>query len=421
MHSRSPMPDEDRTPYLVLVHPFDPRGAKVGGIETHVRQLLRKHPPGMRVLLIGTDDSGTLELRKLHAMTIGDASFDFFPILHAPGSDRLGAASRLSQSLTLRFALALAGSISPLRRLLRGKQAVAEIERVEFAPLVRAVGLGFVLISHNEGDPKTDKMDSLLSRFWFLSAFSERLAMRLAGRAFGVTAKICDRLAQRGGKKSPKVELLSVSVDTELFRPSPFDLSGPFGLSGDVLRIVYAGRLDAFKAPATMFRVIEHVAEKLAGQVEFHYCGGGNAAAFPEFAAIAERTVLHGALDSAQVAEVMRSAHIGILVSHYEGMPCFFLELLASGRPFAGVRLPQFDALVHEGISGTMVERAESEDETARAVAVAIIPLWDAIRSGSIDPGIVHEYVLPWSSDQQLKRLFDAHRAVLLSTTASFG
>ena len=66
----------------------------------------------------------------------------------------------------------------------------------------------------------------------------------------------------------------------------------------------------------------------------------------------------------AQVAAVMERAHIGILTSHYEGMPCFLLELLASGRPFGGVRLPQFAPLV----------------ETAAAVALAARPRPDSLK-----------------------------------------
>lgn len=397
----------DAAPLLVLIHPFDPRGSKVGGIETHVRQLLRKHPPGMQVLLIGTDDSGELALGRVHPITLDGVTFDFFPVVHIADSGARGAASSLSQSLTLRFALALARSIRPLRRLLRGRSAVAEIERIEFAPLVRALGLRFVLISHNEGNPRVDQMDSLLSRFWFVNALTERLAMRLAGHAFGVTEKIRARLATRAGHAAAKVEVLSVSVDTDLFRPTDFDFSG------DTLRIVYAGRLDAFKAPATMFRTIHAIADKASTPVEFHYCGGGDPASFPEFTEIAGLTVQHGALDAVQVAAVLRSAHIGLLVSHYEGMPCFLLELLASGRPFAGVRLPQFDTLVREGISGVMVERAASEEETAQQVAEAVVALWDAIRAGTIDPAKVRDQVLPWSTDQQLQRLFDAHHNVL--------
>jgi hypothetical protein len=75
--------------------------------------------------------------------------------------------------------------------------AVAEIERLEFAALARAMGLPLVAISHNEGDPRVDAMDLLLSRYWLANLALEHLAVRLAGRLFGVTQKIRDRLASR--------------------------------------------------------------------------------------------------------------------------------------------------------------------------------------------------------------------------------
>jgi glycosyltransferase involved in cell wall biosynthesis len=127
---------------------------------------------------------------------------------------------------------------------------------------------------------------------------------------------------------------LTVSVDTDLFCAHPFDL-------GDgVLRVVYAGRLDAFKAPETMFATIAELARLLDGRIEFHYCGSGDPTTFAGFAPIARFTQVHGSLSSAQVAAVMERAHIGILTSHYEGMPCFLLEPLASGRPLAGCACP---------------------------------------------------------------------------------
>src|SRR5260370_35655742 len=93
----------------------------------------------------------------------------------------------------------------------------------------------------------------------------------------------------------------------------------------------------------------------------------------------------------------MRQAHIGLLVSLAEGMPCFLLELLASGRPFAGLRLPQFDPLVKEGVSGRMVERRANIDATADVVADAIIRVWDDIQAGRIEPDAVHRQNLPVS------------------------
>lgn len=391
---------------LVLIHPFDPRGTKVGGIETHVIQLIRRHPAQMRVLMVGIDDSGELALGQVHPIVVGGREIDFLPIIHIADSSQRGAATSLAQSVTLHFGMALIRHLGALRRAIGDARASIEIERYEFAPAAWLLGRPFVLISHNEGDPRIDKMDSILSRYWFVNSVAERIAVRLAAHIYGVTPRIRDRIAQRYPPAAKRCEVLSVSVDTQLFRATPFELGAP------TLRIVYAGRLDEFKDPPTMFGVIRRLHAALDGQVEFHYCGGADPARFAEFQAIAPFTVRHGALGAEQVAGVIRHAHLGILTSHWEGMPCFLLELLASGRPFGGLRLPQFDLVIREGVNGAMAERAADAAETETRVTNAILGLWDRIRAGAIDPQAIHQSVLPWSVDQQLSRLFAVHGKV---------
>ena len=53
---------------LCLIHPIDPRGNKVGGIDTHVRMMITHAPEEWAVLLIGVDCRGDCvpgELRRL--------------------------------------------------------------------------------------------------------------------------------------------------------------------------------------------------------------------------------------------------------------------------------------------------------------------------------------------------------------------
>ena len=52
---------------LTMLHPIDPRGSKVGGIETHVRLMYERQPADFSVLLVGIDERGDLELGKLVA------------------------------------------------------------------------------------------------------------------------------------------------------------------------------------------------------------------------------------------------------------------------------------------------------------------------------------------------------------------
>lgn len=391
---------------LVSIHGFDPRGPKVGGIETHVRQLLRRHPADIRILMVGIDDFGDLELGKLYPITVAGRDIDFVPVLHIPSAEQTGAATKVSQSATLRFALAVTRYLPALRRMIRGEAAAAEVERYEYAPIARLLGCPLVTVNHNEGDPRTDKMDSILSRYWYIHTAAERLALKLSARVFGVTPRIRDRIAAEYPQHAAKTGVLTVSVDTELFKVAPFDLS-----SGK-LKLIYAGRLDEFKNPPLMFRVAKRLHERLDGAFEFHFCGSADPNRFPDFAAIKPFTVLHGALMPEGVATVMHTAHMGILVSHFEGMPCFLLELLASGRPFAGIRLAQFDQMVEQGVSGRMAERGDTEDESEARVVDAILAQWDDIRVGRMDPQRIHDKILPWSVETQLGRLFTAWREI---------
>jgi glycosyltransferase involved in cell wall biosynthesis len=389
---------------IVSIHGMDPRGAKVGGMETHVRQLLRHHPADLPLLMIGVDDTGQLELGKVHRIEVYGREIDFVPVVHVPPQEQIGGAKALSGSLTFRFAKALALNLFRLRKIIGGAGASAEVERFEYAPIARALGCKLVVIVHNEGDPKKDKMDSLLKRYWWVQEVSEWTSFRLADRIFCVTPKLRERLGERHPSQLKKAEVLTVSVDTHLFHASPFELSD------GKLRIVYAGRLDEFKDPPVMFRVCKALHDALNGAFEFHYCGSEDPNKFKEFAPIADVTVRHGALLPPGVADVMRKVHMGILVSHWEGMPCFLLETLSSGRPFGGLRLPQFDQVVEPGVSGRMTERAETDDETVTRVTQSILGLWDEIRAGKIDPAAVHAKIGAFSVDRQLTRLFNAHR-----------
>ena len=360
----------------------------------------------MRAVIVGIDDFGDLELNKVHAITVAGREIDFIPILHVPGAEQTAAARSLGESVTLRFGLALLRAVPTLRRMFRGQAVVAEIERFEYAPMLRLIGWPFALVAHNEGDPRVDKMDSILSRYWYVNSVAEGIAVRLARRVYGVTPRIRDRLAGRYPSKAGQIGVLTVSVDTDIFGVTPFDL-------GDgKLRVVYAGRLDEFKDPPLMFRAMRRLNEQLGGAFEFHYCGIADPRKFPEFAAIEDCTIRHGALNPPQVAAVMAHCHIGTLVSYWEGMPCFLLELLSSGRPFGGLRLEQFDQVVEPGVNGRMVERSGSVAEDEVAVSDAILALWNDIRSGRIDPARVHEKIEPWSVTNQLSGLFVTLRAI---------
>ena len=385
---------------------MDPRGDKLGGIETHVRLALAKHPQSTSVLFVGIDETGDLPLGATTSLLFEGRRIDFMPVAHVP-ADRINkAATAIGQSTTLRFALGLVRFVPAIRRALRGAKASCEIERFEFALPAKLLGVPLVLLVHNEGT-KTDKMDSLLSRYWFLHLFNERLALTLADRVFAVNEAIARRIATLSARLADKTEVMSVSVDTQCFVASPFDTSD------GIFRIGFAGRLDAFKDPPLMFATLARLRERIAGtgfrDLEFHYVGASDPEQFPQFAPIAACTVRHGPQKAAEVAAIMARCHAGIITSLFEGMPCYLLEMLATGRPVGATILPQFVPLIVPGLGGVLVERGATSEDSADALATGFRVIAESIASGRLEPERIRALIQPYSVESQMVRLFACH------------
>lgn len=390
---------------LIIVHPMDPRGVKVGGIETHVRQLLRRAPAEVMPLLIGVDDRGDLPVGKVSEIEFGGRRIGFLPVAFVPAEQQAETARSILKSNTVRFIAGFLRHLPRLRQLARQGRASVEVERYEIAWLARMLGRPMVLVIHNDVGDAT-KQDSLTKYIWRVTKASEWLAYRLASHVFTVTERLRDRVLAMAPAAGPRTEVLTVSIDTELFSVAPFDTDE------GVLRVAYAGRLETVKDPELMFAVAAALDRKLGGRFEFHYAGSSDPARWPGFSAIEHCMVRHGALRAEEMAALMKRMHVGMLTSHWEGMPCFMLESLSTGRPFAGVHLPQFDKVVRDRWHGRMMDRRETVAESAEAWADEIVDLWEDVRAGRVEPARLHEAVQPFSVRRQLGRLFQVHAAL---------
>lgn len=391
---------------LILIHPIDPRGEKVGGIETHLRLLMQRHPADFRVLLVGVDGIGDLAPGKLVELDVGGRTIEFLPIMRFLDDSAKHAAKSLTQSLTFRFTLALWQHLPLVYKLARRMKSTADLQRFEFATYARALRVPVVQVVHGEGR-KDQKMDSLIRKYWLVQATNERLALGLADRILCVNPNIRKRIDEEFPRHAAKAEVMTVSVDTEVFTPRPLRTDD------GVLKLIFTGRLDAFKDPPLMFRVIRALADKLDGKVELHYVGTSDPYRFEEFAAIEAHTVLHGFCRSGEINDILANMHAGIITSYFEGMPCFMLEVLAAGRPMGTIHLPQYELIVEPGVSGFFVERSESVEDTAARMSDAFIELWRDIQQGRIDPHAVQRCIDPYSVDNQLPRVFEIHRALV--------
>lgn len=391
-------------PLLVVFATLDPRANKIGGIETHIRHILRNHPDEVDLLLAGIDEIGDLRPGTPVDLSFGERNITFLPLARIPAEEARVSAARLSKSTTLRFVLGGIRHLTALRRLIRDRLATADLPRVEFAVLPYLLGLPYVLGIHADL-AKVGSTDSLLKRYAALRQWSEGFAFRKAAHVFAVNPEIAASLLARYPFLGGRCDALPVPVDTALFSPTPFPPADPF-------RIAYAGRLDDVKDPELMFEAIAALEERMPGRVAFDLIGAADPTRFSSFARIARLTVRHGARSAGEVAAILRGAHCALMTSHSEGLPCFLLETLASGRAFVGTALPSFAPFIHSGQSGELVPRAAERGKTAADMATALESVARDISLGRLDPDRIAASVSHLAVHRVFEQLFGRHATI---------
>lgn len=403
--ARNAPPVKEARYNICLIHPFDPRGEKVGGLETYIRDFITFHPDNTDLLLIGVDSTGQMPLGKIHRLTFRGRSFDFLPILHYSDQKAREAARSIRSSLTGQFFAALISHFGLIARLIRTRRCSIDLRRVEFSWLPAILRSPFIQMLHGEGAPKL-QMDSLLKKYSFVHNAGERFAVAMSEKFLCVNPFITERLQNTYPSRRGKIDTLWTWVNTEIFQPQPFSDHS------DAFRIAFAGRLDEFKDPALMFMTIDRLRQRLARPVEFHYVGTSDPHRFVEFNKIEDITVQHGFKDAAGMAATLAHAHSGILTSEFEGMPRFVLETLAVGRPVVATHLPQLESVIRDGESGFLVPRTNSRDGMADQLVQRFIDIERKIEMGAIDPARVATNIRTFTPDTQLARVFRYHQEI---------
>lgn len=391
---------------VCLFNAFDPRGTKVGGLETYIRDFITFHPDDFSLLVVGVDSFGDLKLGKVVQLSLRGRTFSFLPILRFPEYDITEAATKLSQSITLRFFLALFRYQHAIRRQVGSGLWSAELRRIEYAIFPYLLRVPFIQMLHGGEVSPNQPMDSLLKRYWFLQALNERISLALCQRFLCVNPFITERIKKTWPRYADKVGTLSTWANTDIYRPRAF------AHNDSIFRILYCGRLDKFKMPTLMFRTIGRLRELLGEGVEFHYVGPSDPRRFPEFELIRESTIIHGYQEAASIAKIMERVDAGILTSEFEGMPRFVLETLCSGRPVAAIHLPQLESVIETGVSGYLATRVDNEERQVELLASAFLSLRGDLRAGRIDPMIVRSKVETFTPEKNLGRMYQYHRDI---------
>jgi glycosyltransferase involved in cell wall biosynthesis len=382
---------------------MDPRGSKVGGLETYIRDFIKFLPQGWTALLIGVDGVGDLPLGRVKVLEREGRDFLFLPIVHYAEAKQRAAAKSIKGSITFRFAIALYRYFRPIRALLKTHGFTVDLRRVEFSPFIRMTGRPFAQMLHGEGAPDM-AMDSMLRKYSFVHNWHERFAICACRHLLCVNPGLVDRLRAKYPKHANKVGWVGTWADISVFRPSDFP-------SGAMVHLAFVGRLDDFKDPPLMFRTIAELRRRMP--ISFHYAGTSDPYRFAEFGQIMDITVLHGYLSKEGINSLLANCHAGLLCSHFEGMPRSVLETLACGRPVISTDLEQLRHLIARGKNGEIVNSRNPAD-----LADAVARVTEQIRRNELMPQEIHRSMLSYTPEAQLSKMYDLHAKMWVSEPA---
>jgi colanic acid/amylovoran biosynthesis glycosyltransferase len=202
-------------------------------------------------------------------------------------------------------------------------------------------------------------------QFASMRRFCRRMFRQVEG-VFAVSRFIADRLVAVGCPEK-KLHVNPSGADLDQFQPSAREPG----------RVLSVGRLVETKAPLTTLRAFARVAPRFP-QARLDLVGDGplRGEVADEIArlGIADRVTLHGALDHAGCAALMRRASIFALHSvtdrlgTTEGFPTAIAEALASAVPVVSTRHAGIPEHVIDGETGRLVDEG---DEAGMAQAFA--------------------------------------------------
>lgn len=192
------------TPHrLALVHPFDPRRIAEDLREPRLAAILASRPADFRLLVVGIDRVGDLELGRVVSLEVAGRAVDFVPVARA------GRAA---------FAFGLLRHLAAVRAAARAEVSSSSCHGFPWVPLARLVGRPVVLMVHE--DPRAE---AVAGRIPVLRGFAEATALRLADRIVACDPtylahcrEICPSIAAKG-------ELLALSSPTDGRAASLFD------------------------------------------------------------------------------------------------------------------------------------------------------------------------------------------------------
>lgn len=390
---------------VCTVHPFDPWGSKIGGIETLIRSMLRHAPEDIRMEVAGvTENPADRPVRRWQTLWYGEREVHFFPVF-----------SVRKPNLRTRFPLFLQFPLRLRFTRLNLREAVAVYHRVE--PLVFSTlpARANVLFIHGHPQEITSPASEVRWRHVpRLYQAVEARAIRQADRIFVISQTGTGWLRKRYPEKKGHIAFLATWYNDDVFRLAAegererarlafaqrfnFDPAGRF--------VLFAGRWEAQKNPGL---AIEAFARAAASRESLHLLlagSGGLEKAMREVVnelGMIGRIHFLGPLRAPELAAVMGFCDTLLVSSCFEGMPILVLEALACGLPVVSTEAGEIRKIIEEGVTG-VVSAEYTPDSLAQALEMMLERIVPETRE------ICSQAAAPYSPKARLSGLYDVFR-----------
>ena len=390
---------------VIVVHPMDPMGSKVGGIEAYIKDFIKKAPPDFSLGLVGVTTEKKEKVGKWCQLKLHGRSVQFLPVMFLKDENR-----RSRVPLSLRFTLAT----FRYRPQIPLKGCILEFHRLEPSlPFLEGTCPKTLFVHFDPGEFHSSLSEQLWARFPRLFFAMERCLIGNFDRVFSISR--ATGALYKAKYPSVRVNFSSDFVDDGLFYPSSFKdvqegkkvLARSPGVSRRDRWILFVGRLAGVKDVELLVSVFQEVVS-LRDRSRLVVVGTGEmegkARELVKEKGLDDKVTFMGPLPPGKVAELMRNSHALLLTSHFEAGPRVVLEAIASGLPVVSTDVGFVGSVVKGNINGVVCTRREP-----LLMARALLSVMEGWGPRRVWPGPV---VKRYGTDRVLGEVYESYREI---------
>ena len=201
---------------ITIIHPFTLSDAKIGGVETFIKDFVRRAPELFDIHLIGiTADRAGRPPGQWYSVKIGAKNCSFFPVLYLPDPNK-----RTKIPLSLKFVLGLLRYRRTLRPVL--DNSIVDFHRIETGlPFLRTDFRRVAFLHVDRKDLLHPDSETKWKQFRLLHAMVEKPILHSMDRIVSVTKKGVEIYQKRYPKLGDRITFMPTWVDNAIFHLLP--------------------------------------------------------------------------------------------------------------------------------------------------------------------------------------------------------